>query len=76
MSVPAGQVSLVNTATAHYHPLGFPNDINDSDTHSVNLFQPSLAITKTGDDLPKIGDVVTYNIEVCTRARTTSSTSW
>ena len=31
---------LVNTATAHYHPAGFPNDINASDSHSVNLFQP------------------------------------
>jgi uncharacterized repeat protein (TIGR01451 family) len=56
---------LVNTATAHYHPDGFPNDITDSDSHSTNLFQPSLTITKTGDTLSKVGDVANYTIEVC-----------
>ncbi len=55
---------LVNTATAHYHPAGFPNDINGSDSHSVNLFQPSVAINKTGDALSKVGDPVDYRIVV------------
>src|SRR6266508_2789117 len=56
---------LVNTATAHYHPTGFPNDITASDDHSVNLFQPSITVTKTGDDLSKVGDEVNYTIKVC-----------
>ncbi|HET7869123.1 MAG TPA: hypothetical protein VFM85_02245 [Actinomycetota bacterium] len=55
---------LVNTATAHYHPTGFPNDITASDDHSVNLFQPSVTIDKTGDELSKVGDEVHYTITV------------
>ncbi|MFU8827357.1 MAG: hypothetical protein ACNA70_07680 [Brevefilum sp.] len=34
----------------------------DSDDHSVNLFQPAIALTKTGDELSKIGDLVDYTI--------------
>jgi uncharacterized repeat protein (TIGR01451 family) len=55
---------LQNTVTAHYHPAGFPNDISASDSHEVNLFQPSVAITKTGDALSKVGDPVDYTITV------------
>ena len=55
---------LVNTATAHYHPTGFPNDITASDDHTVNLFQPSVTIDKTGDELSKVGDTVQYTITV------------
>src|SRR6266545_1026980 len=55
---------LVNTATAHYHPTGFPNDITATDDHSVNLFQPSVTIDKTGDELSKVGDTVQYTITV------------
>ncbi|MFZ5465929.1 MAG: hypothetical protein ACOZAI_01545 [Pseudomonadota bacterium] len=53
-----------NTATVHFHPDGFPNDITDDDGHSVNLFQPSLTIAKTGDTLSKIGDQVTYSFTI------------
>lgn len=65
MGAPGDANPLVNMVTAHYHPDGFTNDITDSDTQSVNLFQPGLTVTKTGDDLPKTGDAVNYNIEVC-----------
>jgi len=51
---------LVNTVSVLYHPQGFPNDIAASDSHSLNLFQPSLQIVKNGDDLGKIGDPVNY----------------
>ena len=53
---------LVNTATVHYNPAGFPNDIWDADTVNVELFQPSITLDKTGDVLSKIGDGVTYTI--------------
>jgi uncharacterized repeat protein (TIGR01451 family) len=53
---------LNNTVTVHYHPDGFPNDITANDSHSVNLFQPSITLTKTGDELSKIGDKVDYTI--------------
>jgi len=55
---------LLNTATVHYHPDGFPNDVTASDGHSVNLFQPSITINKTGDTLSKVGDAVNYTITV------------
>jgi hypothetical protein len=63
---------LDNTVTVHYHPADFPNDITDSDDHSVNLFQPSVTIDKTGDTLSKVGDDVDYTITV---ANTSSSDS-
>ncbi|MBI2303758.1 MAG: hypothetical protein HYU86_03310, partial [Chloroflexi bacterium] len=53
---------LVNTVTVHYHPLGFPNDITASASHSTDLVHPKLAISKTGDELSKIGDDVNYTI--------------
>ncbi|MBP1620264.1 MAG: hypothetical protein H6Q02_1031, partial [Acidobacteria bacterium] len=41
--VPEGAADpLENTAEAHYHPEGFPNDVEDSDTWSTDLFQPSI----------------------------------
>jgi uncharacterized repeat protein (TIGR01451 family) len=55
---------LINTVTVESHPDGFPNDIDDSDDHSVDLFQPSVAIDKTGDELSKVGDDVNYTITV------------
>ncbi len=55
---------LPNTATVTCSPEGFPNVLTDSDDHSVNLFQPSVAINKTGDTLSKVGDPVAYKITV------------
>lgn len=55
---------LPNTVTVHYNPDGFPNDITDSDDHSVNLFQPSVTIDKTGTELSKVTDDVDYVITV------------
>ncbi|MEO1751944.1 hypothetical protein [Thiofaba sp. EF100] len=53
-----------NTVTVHYHPDGFPNDIIASDDHSVNLFQPAVTVSKTGNALSKVGDQVTYNFTI------------
>ena len=53
-----------NTATVTTGPVGFPNVISASDSESVNLFQPSFTIDKTGDDLSKVGDDVKYTITV------------
>ena len=61
--IPAGSPDpLVNTVEVHYRPTGFPNNIKDTDTHSVNLFQPAIAFDKTGDGLSKAGDVVNYRL--------------
>ena len=54
---------VVNTVTVHYHPVGFPNDITDSDNHSLNLFEPSITFDKTADtQLSKAGDKVNYKL--------------
>ena len=55
---------LPNTVTVHYHPEGFPNDITDTDDHSVGLFEPSVVITKTGDAIGKVTDPVNYHFEI------------
>lgn len=63
---------LPNTASATCSPQGFPNVLTADDTHNVNLFQPSITLTKTGDELSKVGDDVTYTI---TLANTSSADS-
>jgi uncharacterized repeat protein (TIGR01451 family) len=55
---------LVNVVTVHYHPEGFPNDITDSDTHSVKLFGPGVTIEKTGDTFGKVGDPAHYHFTI------------
>jgi hypothetical protein len=53
---------LVNTVTATCSPTGFPNVLTASATHSVNLFQPSISMTKTGPAFSKAGDTASYVI--------------
>jgi uncharacterized repeat protein (TIGR01451 family) len=53
---------VVNTVEVHYHPVGFKNDITDTDSHTLNLFQPSITFDKTGDELSKATDVVNYKL--------------
>ena len=56
---------LPNTVTVHSDPIGaVTTDVTDSASHSVNLFQPSINVVKTGDGLSKIGDTVNYTITV------------
>jgi len=55
---------LINTVDASCSPIGFPNVLDASASHSVNLFQPNFTITKTGDALSKIGDGVTYTFAI------------
>jgi uncharacterized repeat protein (TIGR01451 family) len=45
-----------NTASVSCSPTGFPNVLAKSDSESVNLFYPAIAVDKTGDALSKIGD--------------------
>ena len=56
---------VVNTVTVHYNPVGFPNDITDSASASVDLVAPAITVTKAASPLSKIGDDVTYTIEIC-----------
>ena len=62
-NVPAGATgSITNTVTLSCAlPSGFTNTIADvQDSHTVTLFTPSIAVTKDGDDLSKVGDDVDY----------------
>ena len=70
---PAGPDPLENTVTALYHPDGFLNDITDSDDHSVNLFQPSIDVTKTcAPSQVKVGEPITFT---CTITNTSTTDS-
>jgi len=53
---------LDNTVAVHYHPFDFTNDITASDGHTVDLFQPSINLTKSAETLSKAGDPVEYTI--------------
>jgi hypothetical protein len=63
---------LLNTVTVETHPDGFPNDIDDSDSWEVELFQPSISVTKTGDELSKVGDDVSYTVTINNSSSTDS----
>jgi hypothetical protein len=43
---------LLNAATAHYHPSGFPNDIAATGNWSVDLLHPSFTLSKSCDSQP------------------------
>ncbi len=55
---------LPNTVTAVYDSAAAldGSEVSDFADHSVNLFQPSITLDKTGDPLSKIGDSVDYTI--------------
>jgi uncharacterized repeat protein (TIGR01451 family) len=55
---------LDNTASASCSPIGFPNIIEASDTHSVDLFQPAIEVTKDGPDYTKVGDANVYTVTI------------
>lgn len=55
---------LVNTAFVSCQVDGFPNILEDNDSHEVELAQPSVTIDKTGNDFSKHGDTVDYTITV------------
>ena len=56
---------VVNTATVHADPLGYlTNDITDSDSNTVQIFQPSVVVIKDGDTEGIVGEIVTYNFTI------------
>ena len=56
---------LNNTVTVVYNPSGFTNDISDTDSHSVNLFQPSVAVTKLcAPASVTVGQTVTFTCSI------------
>ena len=56
---------LVNTATATCSPVGFPNVLTASDTHSVNLVAPNYTLTKQcAPSTAQVGDQITYTFVI------------
>jgi len=55
---------LVNTVTLTCSPDGFPNVLETSASHSTNLFQPAVEVTKTGPDMATIGETITYHFTI------------
>ena len=57
---------LNNTVTVNYNPVANFTGVNlsDSDDHSLNLFQPNVTLSKTGDEISKVGDTINYIINV------------
>ncbi len=53
---------LVNVVTATYRLAAFNQTVTATDSHSVDLFQPAITFSKTGDPLSKVGDSVTYTL--------------
>jgi uncharacterized repeat protein (TIGR01451 family) len=62
--MPAAPDPYVNTANVLCTVDGYGNKLEASDSWTVNLFQPSVTINKTGDELSKVGDPVDYVITV------------
>jgi uncharacterized repeat protein (TIGR01451 family) len=56
----------VNTVTVKYKGTGVNSaeSATDTDTHSVNLFQPSVKIIKTGPDKATVGQTITYKFTI------------
>jgi hypothetical protein len=55
---------LVNEATVSCSPTGFPNVLADKQSWTVNLFQPSLSIAKTGPRYSKAGDTAFFTVTI------------
>ncbi len=70
--IPAGAADpFPNTASASCHYPGLTDEVASATaSHSVNLFQPSIKVTKTGPAYSKVGDTVTYSVTI----QNTSST--
>jgi|GEM_PF-2882438 len=53
---------LNNTATITCDVVGFDNQVSDDASHSLDIINPSIDVTKTGPDYAKAGDEITYTI--------------
>jgi len=55
---------LSDTVTVTTHPSGLPDTITDSDSHSVELFQPSVQVEKSGPLSIDFGEAINYTFTV------------
>jgi uncharacterized repeat protein (TIGR01451 family) len=65
MAIPDGASDpFVNEVSVHATVEGFTNTYDDSASWSTNLFQPDFTIDKTGNEISKVGDTVTYQFTI------------
>ena len=55
---------LVNTVSVESNPVGFPNDIDDTATATVDVLMPSVDVEKDGPDLSKATDPAVYTVTI------------
>jgi len=55
---------LVNTVSVESNPVGFPNDIDDTATETVDVLMPSVDVEKDGPDLSKATDPAVYTVTI------------
>ncbi|MFO7764197.1 MAG: hypothetical protein R6V61_10730, partial [Wenzhouxiangellaceae bacterium] len=53
---------IINTASVNCGVAGFNNEVVAEDSHTVEVINPAIAVTKTGDDTAKAGDEISYTI--------------
>ncbi len=64
-TVPPGAPDpLVNTAHVTCSPVGFPNVLTATDSHTVELFQPSVQVEKSGPAEAHPGDAIVYTFRI------------
>ena len=52
----------VQTCALPIYVAGSGNQASSSDSHSVNLIDPAITVTKTGPAIAEVGDTITYTI--------------
>jgi uncharacterized repeat protein (TIGR01451 family) len=62
--VPADEDPVTTRVEVRYHPEGFANVVSAAASHTVEIFQPSIAVQKTGPAEAIEGEEVTYTVEV------------
>ncbi len=60
--VEPGPDPLLNTATITCDVIGYENQASGEASHSVDLIDPAIEVTKTGPPIAKVGDEITYTI--------------
>lgn len=55
---------LVNTVSVESNPVGFPNNIDDTATATVDVLMPSVDVEKEGPDLSKATDPALYTVTI------------
>jgi len=62
--VPSGEDPLNTEVEVRYRPEGFEGLTSAAASHSVEIFQPSIAVEKSGPEVAVEGEETTYTVEV------------